>query len=425
MKAEIHGLQDKGFSRSWTNDFPGMPENFVSQRRTFSPIKGTKDWKLFQTFRYGKDKLQYEFQLPDGEYLVELYFIEPWLGGVNAKAMRLFDIAINGKIILNDLDIWSETGTNTALKKIVKVKISGGKMIISFPETKVGQAIISAIAVASLNKKIIPVKPLSLVENLSGRDCTLQSWLDIGQKQFKDVNFQFNSLPSNLYGVDWIQFSKSRTAEDISFSISNDADVFVCSRIDAIFPGWLKAWENTGNVVITDEYGGRYYNVYRKRFIKGNRISLKVDNNLLIMITPATNMQPAFDLKPVTQYKTNVVKLNDAIAKDSVNGRYCAVIKTNKQAVIEYPVQTGVADIYSITMKYFYGKEHPIKGKLQLIGAGNSMMLEEQVQFTFTNSGKWNQFTINTGNMINAGNYTVRLVIEGAEGLAISGVDIQ
>src|SRR5436190_2791793 len=418
-------IADKGFSRSWTNDFPGMPENFASQRRTFSPIKGTKDWKLFQTFRYGKDKLQYEFQLPDGEYLVELYFIEPWLGGANAKAMRLFDIAINGKIILNDLDIWSETGTNTALKKIVKVKISGGKMIISFPETKVGQAIISAIAVASLNKKIIPVKPLSLVENLSGRDCTLQSWLDIGQKQFKDVNFQFNSLPSNLYGTDWIQFSKSRTAGDISFSITNDADVFVCSRIDAVFPGWLKEWENTGNVVITDEYGGRYYKVYRKRFIKGNRISLKVDNNLLIMISPATNMQPAYDLKPVTQYKTNVVNLNDAVVKDSVNGRYCVVIKNNKQAVIEYPVQTGVADIYSITMKYFYATNKLVKGKLQLIGAGNSMMLEEQVQFTFTNPGKWNQFTINTGNMINAGNYIVRLIIESAEGLAISGIDIQ
>jgi hypothetical protein len=53
------------------------------------------------------------------------------------------------------------------------------------------------------------------------------------------------------------------------------------------------------------------------------------------------------------------------------------------------------------------------------------MMLEEEVKFNFTNSGKWNQFTINSGNMINAGNYTVRLIIIGGEGLAISGIDIQ
>ena len=62
---------------------------------------------------------------------------------------------------------------------------------------------------------------------------------------------------------------------------------------------------------------------------------------------------------------------------------------------------------------------------MQLIGAGNTMMLDEEVQFNFTNTGKWNQFTVNTGNMINAGNYIVRLIVTGAEGLVISGIDIQ
>ena len=65
--------------------------------------------------------------MPDGEYLVELYFIEPWLGiggGMKASGMRLFDVAINGKTVLNDLDIWNEAGTNAALKKSGKSKIS-------------------------------------------------------------------------------------------------------------------------------------------------------------------------------------------------------------------------------------------------------------------------------------------------------------
>ena len=66
-----------------------------------------------------------------------------------------------------------------------------------------------------------------------------------------------------------------------------------------------------------------------------------------------------------------------------------------------------------------------LHGKLQLIDAGNTMMLEEPVSFTFTREGKWNQFTINTGSQINAGNYKVRLVIEKAKGLAISGIDVQ
>jgi hypothetical protein len=84
-----------------------------------------------------------------------------------------------------------------------------------------------------------------------------------------------------------------------------------------------------------------------------------------------------------------------------------------------------VADIYSITVKYFYPVEKELKGRLQLTGTGNAVMLDEPVSFIFTRPGKWNQFTINTTNMINAGNYVVKLIIKDAEGLAISGIDIQ
>ena len=136
-------------------------------------------------------------------------------------------------------------------------------------------------------------------------------------------------------------------------------------------------------------------------------------------------MQPAFDLKPITQYKANVVKLSEGAVNDSANGRYCSVVKTNSEVSIEHPIQIGAADIYSITMKYFYGKEQSVKGKLQLIGAGNTMMLEEEVSFTFTRDSKWNQFTINTGSQINAGNYIVRLIVDNANRLAISGIDVQ
>ncbi|HTI09902.1 MAG TPA: glycoside hydrolase family 2 TIM barrel-domain containing protein, partial [Puia sp.] len=44
-------------SRSWTDDYPGLPPFFASQRRTADPIAGTADAPLFQDFRYGLDKL--------------------------------------------------------------------------------------------------------------------------------------------------------------------------------------------------------------------------------------------------------------------------------------------------------------------------------------------------------------------------------
>ncbi|QNA45671.1 malectin domain-containing carbohydrate-binding protein [Lacibacter sediminis] len=417
-------LADKGFAKSWTKDFPGVSNNFASQRRTFSPIKGTNDWKLFQDFRYGKDKLSYEFALPDGEYLVELYFIEPWLGiggGINATAMRLFDISINDKIVLNDLDIWKEAGKNAALKKTVKAKISGGKMVISFPESKSGQAVISAIAIASLNKGITRKSTSSFVSGLSCENCKEQSWLDIGDKQFASGAIQFNSLPSNLYGADWIQLNTAQN-QTITFVPTMELDVFLAVKKSAAQP---PAGELTKTELITDEGGGTVYNVYRKRYAKNEKVSLSIDQNAVLAFLPVNKMQPAYDLKPITPYRTNVAIISEGVAKDSVNGRLCTVIKSNAATTIQWPVQTGVGDIYSITMKYYYPKEQTVKGRLQLFDAGGNRMMDEAVQFTFTREGKWNQFTVNTGSQINAGNYVVKLVAENGTELAISGIEIQ
>lgn len=419
-------LADKGFSSSWTNDFSEVPANFASQRRVFTPIKNTGNWKLFQTFRYGKDKLQYKFDVANGEYRVELYFIEPWLGiggGINATGMRLFDVAINGKIVLNDLDIWNEAGTNSALKKTVKVKVVNGKMVISFPESKSGQAVISAIAIAkTITKKKTDFSPVVMADEFIPYRWNL--WLDIGDKFFDEENVRFNSLPSVLYGAGWLQYYNRNSVKEAEFKAIQNTDVFLAldsatdsKVIDSLFVP-------TKEKIITSENGGKMYSVYRRQLGKGEIVS-GIKAGYIFAYLPTSNMQPAYDLKPITQYKTNVVKLIEGAVKDSVNGRYCAVVKTNNQTIIDYPIQTGVGDRYSVTVKYFYGNEQTVKGKWQLIEAGGNRMQEEPVSFTFTRPGKWNQFTINTSSQINAGNYTVRLIIENGEGLALSGIDVQ
>lgn len=424
-------LQDRPFnpeitghgSASWATDFPGMPSFFASQRRTFAPIKNTTDWKLFQSFRYGKDKLRFQFDLEDGEYLVELYFIEPWLGiggGTKAKGMRLFDVAVNDKIVLNDLDIWSEAGTNTALKKTVKAKVQGGRMVISFPESKAGEALISAIAIA---KEEIPELKRSATKRSSSN--RMNSWLDIGDKLFTEENIQINSLPSNLFGAYWVELNSASAIKLFKFTSYETDDLFIAIKAGYADTGFLKGFENTKTQITTDEDGGKYYQVYRRRFAKGDTMTFSINSGMIVCRQPANNMQPAFDLKPITSYRANAAIPGKGVVKEQFAGRECAVVKSDDKVTIEWPVQTGVADIYSVTMKYFYGKDQPVKGKLQLIGAGQTMMLEEPVNFTFTREGKWNQFTVNTPNMINAGNYTVKLIIENAAGLAVSGIEVQ
>jgi hypothetical protein len=148
---------DSTVSRSWAADFKELNPYLASQGVTYDPIRGTRDWGLFGRFRYGRHKLNYHFAVPDGKYRVELYFTEPWHGTggsekTDCEGLRVFDVAVNDSVVLNDLDIWAESGHDGALKKVVYVNVKGGKLELSFPEVKAGQALISAIAIATTDK---------------------------------------------------------------------------------------------------------------------------------------------------------------------------------------------------------------------------------------------------------------------------------
>jgi hypothetical protein len=134
-------------------------------------------------------------------------------------------------------------------------------------------------------------------------------------------------------------------------------------------------------------------------------------------------MQPAYDLKPITSYRADAGIAGEGVDKEQVNGREALVVTTDQRAEMTWPIQTGVADKYSITVKYHYAGV--TSGNILLLDAGGNRMLDQPVNFTITKEGKWNQFTITTENMINAGHYQLKLVLNNAKSLAISVIDLQ
>ena len=68
--------------------------------------------------------------------------------------MRIFDVAVNDSVIINDLDPWAEAGYCGALKLVVTAHAKNGRLHISFPEVKAGQAVICGIAVAALSSSV-------------------------------------------------------------------------------------------------------------------------------------------------------------------------------------------------------------------------------------------------------------------------------
>lgn len=149
---DSHGnrWQDDSHDSSWAQEYENLDPRYASVGRTHDPIAGTQDDELLQTYRYGRHKLGYRFEVPHGRYAVELYFVEPWYGtggGLDCTAWRLFDVAVNGQTVLDDLDVWKEAGHDAALKKVVEIDVTDGALEVSFPEVKSYQAVISAIAV--------------------------------------------------------------------------------------------------------------------------------------------------------------------------------------------------------------------------------------------------------------------------------------
>ena len=155
-------LQDNtNYSRSWAKNFKELNPYLASQRTTNDPIHGTRDWTLFQHFRFGRHQLEYRFPVADGTYRIELYFTEPWHGtggsaSADCEGLRIFDVAVNDSVVLDDLDIWAESGHDGVCKKVVYATVKGGMLKIHFPEVKAGQALISGIAIASTDRELKP-----------------------------------------------------------------------------------------------------------------------------------------------------------------------------------------------------------------------------------------------------------------------------
>lgn len=410
-------------STSWTNDFPDMSSYFASQRRTFAPIKNTTDWSLFQTFRYGKDKLKFEFDIQDGNYVVELYFIEPWLGiggGINANGMRVFDVAVNGKTVIKDLDIWEAVGTNTVLKKTIMAKVAGGKMVISFPETKSGEALLSAIAIARKENNVERrTGPRRISVNIRNH------WLDIGDKLYENENIRINFLPSVLFGADWVRLKSSKSSKLFHFESDGFFDLFIAAKNDRKDTALLNGFENAKCQIITDENGVSKYNVYKKRFTANDTMTINIDSNIIVCMQPVSNMQPAYDLKPTVSFRPATAKLiGDGLIKSTINEKETINFSQNQSAV-EWSINIGAADIYSLNIRYSNETGKNLSGKLQLIMSDGTVIKNEKIIFTPCNKGKWNYIATNTGSMVNAGNYAVRITAEDAIGVGVSGLDVQ
>ena len=122
---------------------------------------------------------------------------------------------------------------------------------------------------------------------------------------------------------------------------------------------------------------------------------------------------------------TQAVTGGEGSVHQTINNRDAVVFTKPAGGTVEITINPGVADVYSLTVRYSNPSTETRKASWQLIAADGTVMKTEPMEFTNTREGKWNYFSTTTGSMINAGKYIVRITATDADGVAIGGVDVQ
>ena len=116
--------------------------------RTAAKIKGTKKYseheeqEVYQDIRYDTDG--YRLKVPNGSYHVELKFCEIQH---SATGNRVFGIKVQGRQVVQRLDIYAKVGKNTAYEVLSpEVKVLDGVLRVQFVRV-VGSPCIAAMSV--------------------------------------------------------------------------------------------------------------------------------------------------------------------------------------------------------------------------------------------------------------------------------------
>jgi len=114
-----------------------------------SPIAGTDDQPLYQSVRW--DASGYRFRIPHGRYTVTLRFSEV---AYDAPGKRVFSVKIQGRQVIEKLDIFAKAGKNKALDYTFNdIEVKDGTLAIDFTKETEFPAV-AAIAVEGGNTSL-------------------------------------------------------------------------------------------------------------------------------------------------------------------------------------------------------------------------------------------------------------------------------
>lgn len=114
---------------------------------------------MYQTEHSGTAKeFSYDIPVINGDYTVDLHFAELYWGatggGTGGTGKRIFDVSVEGTLVMDDYDITADVGSETPVIKTFNTTVSDGVLNIDFSSLSgvggVDQAKVSAIEISGI-----------------------------------------------------------------------------------------------------------------------------------------------------------------------------------------------------------------------------------------------------------------------------------
>ena len=123
---------------------------------SYPATNGTSDDILYQTEHWDGNTVEYGVPLSAGTYRVELKFAEIYFGndGPAGSGQRVFDVAVEGRTVATDLDIYDRVGPNTRLDLNETVVVTDGGLNITLTNADANNPKLSAFVIEDANEPI-------------------------------------------------------------------------------------------------------------------------------------------------------------------------------------------------------------------------------------------------------------------------------